>query len=165
MQRRIAAFKEEPLMGVLPGVALDELWDVIGVGERALLIVSALVAAVSLAGLVAVVLASLNERRRELAILRALGAGPRHVLLLLALEGGLITLAGAGIGLAAVLLVVPALGPFIQARYGVSLSFSVPTTTQQLLVAAVIAAGWAASLIPAFRAYRYSLIDGLTPRA
>jgi putative ABC transport system permease protein len=164
MQRRVAAFKEEPLMGVLPGVALDELWDAIGVGERALLIISALVAAVSLAGLVAVVLASLNERRRELAILRALGAGPRHVLLLLALEGALITLAGVAIGVVAVLVTIPLLGPFIQARYGLGLSLSVPTTTQQLLVAAVIAAGWAASLIPAFRAYRYSLIDGLTPR-
>jgi putative ABC transport system permease protein len=164
VQRRIAAFKDEPLMGVLPGVALDELWDVIGVGERALLIISALVAAVSLAGLVAVVLASLNERRRELAILRALGAGPRHVLLLLALEGGLITLAGVAIGVVAVLVTVPLLGPIIQARYGLSLSLSVPTTSQQLLAVAVIAAGWAASLIPALRAYRYSLIDGLTPK-
>jgi putative ABC transport system permease protein len=164
MQRRVAAFKGEPLMGVLPGVALDELWDAIGVGERALLVVSALVAAVSLAGLVAVVLASLNERRRELAILRALGAGPRHVLLLLALEGALITLAGVAVGVGAVFLAVPLLAPLIQARYGLSLSLSLPTPTQELLVAAVIAAGWVASLIPALRAYRYSLIDGLTPK-
>jgi putative ABC transport system permease protein len=63
---------------MLPGVALDELWDVVGLGERGLLAISALVALVSLAGLVAVVLAGLNERRRELAVLRAVGAGPRQ---------------------------------------------------------------------------------------
>jgi len=164
MQRRVAAFTAEPLMGVLPGVALDELWEVIGVGERALLVISALVAAVSLAGLVAVVLASLNERRRELAILRALGAGPRHVLLLLALEGTLITAVGTALGVAAVVAAIPTLGPLALARYGLALSLSPPTPTQQLLVAAVLVAGWAASLIPAYRAYRYSLIDGLTPR-
>ena len=68
VQRMVNDFEAEPLMAVLPGVALDELWDVVGSGERALLAMSALVAAVSLAGLVAVVLAGLNERRRELAV-------------------------------------------------------------------------------------------------
>ena len=87
MQRAVADFEGEPLMAVLPGVALDELWDVVGAGERALLAMSAMVAVVSLAGLVAVVLAGLNERRRELAVLRAVGAAPRHVLLMLAAEG------------------------------------------------------------------------------
>jgi putative ABC transport system permease protein len=162
MQRRVAGFKEEPLMGVLPGVALDELWQVIGIGERALLVISTLVAAVSLAGLVAVVLASLNERRRELAILRALGAGPRHILLLLALEGALIATTGTVIGVVAVAVLLPAIGPLVLTRYGLALSLSPPTPTQQLLVAAVLGAGWVASLIPAYRAYRYSLIDGLT---
>ncbi|WP_043818688.1 ABC transporter permease, partial [Rubrivivax gelatinosus] len=79
VQRWVADYEAEPLLAVLPGVALDELWEVVGVGERSLLAVSALVAVVSLAGLVAVVLAGLAERRRELAVLRAVGAGPRHV--------------------------------------------------------------------------------------
>jgi putative ABC transport system permease protein len=117
---------------------------------------------VSLAGLVAVVLASLNERRRELAILRALGAGPRHILLLLALEGALIATTGTVIGVVAVAVLLPAIGPLVLTRYGLALSLSPPTPTQQLLVAAVLGAGWVASLIPAYRAYRYSLIDGLT---
>src|SRR5690606_32599086 len=91
VQRKVNDFDDEPLMAILPGVALDELWDVVGTGEKALLLMSGLVALVSMAGLVSVVLAGLNERRRELAVLRAVGAGPRHVLLLLALEGLLMT--------------------------------------------------------------------------
>ncbi len=87
VQRWISTYTGEPLMAILPGVALDELWSVIGVGENALLLMSGLVALVSLAGLVSVVMAGLNERRRELAVLRAVGAGLRHVLALLALEG------------------------------------------------------------------------------
>jgi putative ABC transport system permease protein len=164
VQRAVADYAGEPLMGVLPGVALDELWDVVGVGERALLAMSALVALVSLAGLVAVVLAGLNERRRELAVLRAVGAAPRHVLLMLAAEGGFVTLLGAALGSAATALVIVAAGPWIQARYGVGLSLAPPTPQQWGLLAAIVAAGFLASLVPGWRAYRLSLADGLSPR-
>jgi len=164
VQRHVAQFKAEPLMGVLPGVALDQLWEVLGTGERALFAISALVSAVSLAGLVAVVLAGLNERRRELAILRALGAGPRHVLILLALEGGLITLAGVVAGIVLLVAGMAGAGPIVQARLGLDLAFSAPSPAQGVLLAGILGAGWLASLIPAYRAYRLSLIDGLTPK-
>ena len=65
VQRHVNNFEAEPLMAVLPGVALDELWDVVGTGEKALLAMSVMVGVVSLLGLVAVVLAGLNERRRS----------------------------------------------------------------------------------------------------
>jgi putative ABC transport system permease protein len=164
VQRHVAAFADEPLMAVLPGVALDELWDVIGVGERALLGMSAMVAVVSLAGLVAVVLAGLNERRRELAVLRAVGAGPRHVLLLLASEGALVTLLGAALGSVLTLVLITAAGPWIQTRFGIVLQLSAPTESQWVLLGTVVLSGLLASLVPALRAYRLSLADGLSPR-
>ena len=98
VQRFVNFYEEEALMGVMPGVALGELWSVLGLGENALLAVSALVALVSVVSLVAVVLAGLNERRRELAVLRAVGAAPRHVLGLLMLEGVWVTCAGVVLG-------------------------------------------------------------------
>ena len=151
-------------MAVLPGVALDELWTVVGFGERALLAVSALVALVSLAGLVAVVLAGLNERRRELAVLRAVGAGPGHVVGLLALEGALVTGAGALAGVAVSVAAAWAAGPVLQQRLGIALQPALPTGTQWALLGAVLVAGMLASLLPAWRAYRLSLADGLSPR-
>ncbi|MCM5572269.1 ABC transporter permease [Burkholderiaceae bacterium FT117] len=164
-QRRIDGFDGEPLMAILPGVALDELWQLIGAGERALLLMSGMVALVSFGGLVSVILAGLNERRRELAVLRAAGAGPRHVLGLLALEGGLVTLAGVAAGAIALSFAILALAPWLQSSFGLTLEAARPTTTQWLLAAALVAAGWFASLLPAWRAYRLSLSDGLSANA
>lgn len=165
VQRHVAEFADEPLMAVLPGVALDELWDVVGVGEKALLGMSSMVALVSLAGLMAVVLAGLNERRRELAVLRAVGAGPRHVVLLLAVEGSLITLLGVALGLVLSFALVALAGPWLQSRFGISLQLSAPTGSQWILLAAIVASGLLASLVPGWRAYRLSLVDGLSPRS
>lgn len=164
VQRSIAEFQAEPLLAVLPGVALDELWDVVGVGERGLQAMSLLVALVSLAGLVAVIMAGLNERRRELAILRAVGAGPRQVLLLLAAEGALLTLSGVLLGALASMLAVATLGGWFQANFGVGLRLQAPTATEALLLAGILGSGILASLLPGYRAYRLSLVDGLSPR-
>ncbi|VTU32707.1 ABC transporter permease [Variovorax sp. RA8] len=164
VQRWVSTYQPEALMAILPGVALDELWSVIGVGENALLLMSALVALVSLAGLVSVVMAGLNERRRELAVLRAVGASLRHVLALLALEGAIVTLLGVALGLVAAALGIALLSPWLQAQFGLTLSLSEPTLNEWALLAGLLAAGWLASLLPGVRAYRLSLADGLSPR-
>ena len=164
VQRFVAGYEGEALLAVLPGVALDELWSVVGPGEQALLAISGLVAVVSLASLVAVVLAGLNERRRELAVLRAVGAGPRHVLWLLATEGALVTLAGALLGALAAALAVVLAGPALQRQFGITLLPGAPTAAQWGLFGAVLVAGMLASLVPGWRAYRLSLADGLSPR-
>ena len=164
VQRLISEFEAEPLLAILPGVALDELWDVVGAGERGLLAMSALVALVSLAGLMAVIMAGLNERRRELAILRAVGAGPRQVLLLLAAEGAIVTFTGVVLGAVACSLTILALGGWFQSQVGVTLHLRAPTAAEWLLLGAVLGCGWLASLVPGLRAYRLSLVDGLSPR-
>lgn len=164
VQRKVNNFEGEPLMAILPGVALDELWDVVGAGEKALMLMSGLVALVSMAGLVSVILAGLNERRRELAVLRAVGAGPRHVLWLLALEGLLMTAVGVVIGIGALAATLSALGPWLQASFGLALHPEQPTSMQWILLAGLLIAGWCASLLTGWRAYRLALADGLSPR-
>ncbi|MGJ3703918.1 ABC transporter permease [Variovorax sp. AFSI2.2] len=164
VQRWISTYSGEPLMAILPGVALDELWSVIGIGENALLLMSALVALVSLAGLVSVVMAGLNERRRELAVLRAVGAGLRHVLALLALEGAMVTVLGVAFGVVMAVLGIALLSPWLQSQFGLTLSLSEPTLNEWLLMGSLLVAGWLASLLPGIRAYRLSLADGLSPR-
>jgi len=164
VQRQVNRFGDEPLMSILPGVALDELWEVVGTGEKALLLMSGLVALVSMAGLMSVILAGLNERRRELAVLRTVGAGPWQVLALLALEGSVLTLAGMALGIVALAACGLALNPWLQAHFGLTLHLGQTTPLQWLLLAGLLAAGWLASLLPAWRAYRLSLADGLSPR-
>ncbi|MBL8392755.1 MAG: ABC transporter permease [Candidatus Accumulibacter sp.] len=164
LQRKINNHPGEPLLAVLPGVALDQLWQMVGFAERTLLAVSAMVVVVGLAGLVAVILASLGERRRELAILRSVGARPGELFLLLSAEALFVTLLGALLGVALLALLTTLLAPLVQAHFGLSLSAHWVTSDELQLLAAVVAAGLLASLVPGYSAYRLSLADGLTPR-
>lgn len=164
MQRFVNEFRGEPLLAVLPGVALDELWQTIGMIERALFAVSALVIVVGLAGLIATMLAGLNERRRELAILRALGAGPRDVFLMLAIEGLLVTTAGALLGVGVLFAGTQFGATWILEHLGIQISSHLLSSTELGLLSAVLLTGLIASLVPGWRAWRMSLADGLTPR-
>jgi len=164
LQREIAAFRPEPLMGVLPGVALDELWQLVAVAERYAQLVSMLVVAVGLTGLVAVILAGLNERRRELAILRSVGARPRDVFALLAFEGVAVTALGAAVGALLVGVLAALAAPWLQAHYGLALRPGMPGAAEWRLLGGIVGVGALASLVPGWRAYRLSLADGMTPR-
>lgn len=164
LQRHINGWRGEPLMAVLPGVALDELWQTLTVVERTLLVLSALVVAVGLAGLMATMLAGLNERRRELAILRALGAGPGSIFLMLTFEGLLVTMLGVALGSVLLLAGVALLAPLAQAQFGVHLVPRLFSANEIALLLSIIGTGLVASLVPGWRAWRMSLADGLTPR-
>ena len=164
LQREISGRAEEALMGVLPGVALDELWQLVAVAERYAQLVSMMVVAVGMAGLVAVILASLNERRRELAILRSVGARPLDIFALLALEGGALAVLGALLGAVLVAALVGLLAPWLQANYGLALQASLPRAAEWRLLGSIVLVGALASFAPGWRAYRLSLADGMTPR-
>ena len=164
IQRLINDRPGEALTAAMPGVALDQLWRFLASGERALLAVSALVTMTGLMGLIAAVLAGLGERRRELAVLRSVGARPLDVLILVALESAALTLAGVILGLAALAAVIAIASPLIRDVYGLLITLSLPTGAELLLIAAVTLAGFLAGLIPAIWAYRLSLSDGLTVR-
>jgi len=162
VQRSVNEYRGEPLLAILPGATLQELWGLIGVAEQALLAVSALVVLVGLAGLVAVIVASLGERRRELAILRSLGAGPWDVFLLLAAESLVLTLVGCGLGLALLYGAGALLASPLESRFGLGFALTAPSPREWGLLGAVVAAGLLASVVPGLRAYRMSLADGMT---
>jgi putative ABC transport system permease protein len=164
VQRFINGYKGEALMAVMPGVALDELWQTLAMVERLLLAVSALVVAVGLAGLAATLLAGLNERRRELAILRALGAGPGELFLMLTAEGFCVTALGVLLGCVLLAAGILGLAPLAQAHLGIQLSPRLPSGNEITLLLSILAIGLLASLVPGWRAWRMSLADGLTPR-
>ena len=163
IQRDINTWRGEALLAVLPGVTLQQLWELVGSVETALSVVSAFVVFAGLLGMVTALLASLNERRREMALLRAIGARPWQVALLLMSEAGLVGLAGvvAGLGLLRIGLWVGA--PWLEDRFGVALQGGTGGLAWALALAVVLAAVLAGAL-PAWRAYRNSLADGLSLR-
>lgn len=164
-QRAINEFRAEPLTAVLPGVALQQLWSMLGMVEKALLLTAACVVAAGLLGMLAALLGTLSERRREMAILRALGAGPLTVSTLLLLEALLLTVVGIVFGL--LLLHAGALlaAPMIERATGIALSLGWPSVGELKLLALVLGAGAGVGLIPAFLAYRRSLADGMMVRS
>jgi putative ABC transport system permease protein len=162
VQRFINDYRKEPLLAVLPGIVLQELWDAIGVAEQALLGVSGLVALVGLSGMVTALLTGLNERRREMAVLRSVGARPRHVLALIVGEATALAAAGVALGVVLLYLGLFVARPFIQAHLGLSIPIGLPGAYEWLLLGVVLLASVVAGLWPAIRAYRYSLIDGMT---
>jgi len=161
-QRDLNEYAAEPLLAIIPGVALAQLWRVIGIVEIALTAISMFVILTGLFALMTNILTSLNERRREMAILRAIGAGVRHIFLLLVTEAALLAGAGAVSALALVQLVLWGAAPLIVEATGVSVAgpgislFDVVTVFVVVLIACVL------SFFPAWRAYRQSLADGLT---
>ncbi|MFN3911315.1 ABC transporter permease [Hyphomonas sp.] len=163
-RRAINTNKGEPLMAVIPGEALAELWNVTAVAERALLAVSAFVIAVGLVSILTSILTSLNERRREMSILRATGARPHHVFLLLVMEAGLVGFLGAALGIVLVHALIAVLAPMLQAQYGVSFGQGLPGLVDLSVLGAVTTASLLIGAIPAATAMRRSLADGLSVR-
>ncbi len=164
VQRDINNYRQEPLSAILPGAALQELWGLVGLAETALGAVSAMVVATALLGMVTMILTTLNERRREMAILRSVGARPTTVLGLLTTEAGVLTLAGVALGTALMYGGLTLLRPVVDQLYGLNLSLAPPTAWEWGAMGTILAAGILAGLLPALLAYRRSLADGMTVR-
>ena len=164
MQRDINEYKEEPLLAILPGVALTELWGVMNMAEQVLLVVSIFVVLVGLSGMLVALLTSLNERRREMAVLRSVGAQQRHIFSLLVSEAFVLTFIGIVIGLVFLFCLMALARPIIQDQLGVYVGLGVLSGYELSLLVLVQLAGTLVGCIPAYRAYRNSLADGLTIR-
>lgn len=164
VQRFINQYKEEPLTAILPGVALQQLWELIGIAEKALLVVSGFVVMVGLFGMMTALLTSLNERRREMAILRSVGARPGHVFSLILGEAVLVTGIGIIVGITLLYVLLLIAQPILLAKVGLYIHISTVSLYEIALLAMVLAAGVAAGLIPGWKIYHYSLNDGMTIR-
>jgi putative ABC transport system permease protein len=164
LQRTINTWRSEPLMAILPGAALQELWSLMSVAETALSVIAGFVVVAGLIGMLTTLLAGLNERRRELAILRSLGARPLHLFTLLALEAAALTTAGLLVGVLLLYGAEALAMPWLLDRYGLQLMLSWPSERELWLLALVWISGLVIGLLPAWRAYRYSLSDGMNIR-
>ncbi|WP_273527315.1 ABC transporter permease [Pseudomonas sp.] len=164
LQREINQYRGEPLLAVLPGVALQELWSLMGTAEQALFVVSLFVVLTGLIGMLTAILTSLNERRREMAILRSVGARPWHIAGLLVIEAFALALAGAVLGLALLYVGIAVAQAPLQQLYGLYLPFGWPSGYEWCLLGAILLAAVLMGAVPAWRAYRQSLADGLSIR-
>jgi len=165
LQREMNTDLVEPLTAIIPGVALGELWQNIGSAEVGLRVIAMFAVAISITGMLVALYSSLEARRREMAILRAVGAGPRTILALLVLESTLLAFLGCVIGVALVYGGLAATQTPIEQRFGIHLALRALGDTEYRYLAMVMISGMLIGFVPAWKAYRTSLVDGLSPRA
>jgi putative ABC transport system permease protein len=161
LEREINTYQPEPLTAIIPAYTLEDLWSVLSAADVALSLVSAAVLVVGLLVMLTALYTSLNERRREIAVLRALGLHVRQIFTLFILESALISAVGAALGLAAVYLVLFAIRIPVENKYGIPLAMVGFSSRVAFYIAAVVVAGALLGFIPAIRAYRNALVDGL----
>lgn len=163
-QRELNESALEPLTAIIPGVALAELWDGIAYAEQALRVVAAFVVLVGLLGMLISIYNSLNERRREMAILRSVGAGPRLIAVLFVIESLLLTTAGIVCGITGTYLSLLIGQPILERQFGLVIPLQMLQSSEWLYLALILSFGLLLGLVPAIRAYRNTLHDGLTIR-
>ena len=164
MQRFVNDYSQEPLLAAMPGVALQELWDTMALVQQALMAVSIMVVLVGVTGMATAMLTSLNERRREMAVLRSVGARPLHIFALVQGEAVIVMLCSLLLGVLGMLALQGVVAPILQQQWGLYLPIRWLSSAEWLLLGLAFVCGLAVGLIPAYRAYRYSLADGMTVR-
>ena len=163
VRRQIDALPNAGLMGVMPGVALDDLWSTMEVAENALLIISLGVLITTILGITATLLVSLENRRRELAIFRAIGAKPYQLLRLVLFEALLISLIGIALGWLLLQIAILLSADYFRTSWGVVTSIGLPTTHDLMSLLALVIVVLLCACIPAIKAYRMALNEELNP--
>jgi putative ABC transport system permease protein len=161
LQRKINSHPTEPLLAIMPGSTLASLWQTMGQFEKVLMAVSSLVLLAGLMGLLTALLTTLNERRREMAVLRAVGAHAYHVIVLFVLEAILVVLGGFLFGIAMLYTMQAIIQPIIAESYGIFLEIKMLDGEQMIILLIALLLAIILSLIPGFIAYKRSLQDGL----
>ena len=163
VQRWINEYSEEPLLAILPGVALTQLWELVGNVENVLRGISILVFISSLLGLNAMLLASMRERRREIDILRSIGAPSLFILALLVIESLLIVTVGVIIALAGLLTMITLINTVLVTELGILLSLDILYSSSLIALGLIYLTALLLSLWPAFQAYSASRAVGSSP--
>lgn len=161
LQREINTYKDEPLTAIIPALTLQELWGLLGYADVALSLVSGAVLVVGLLAMLIALYTALNERRREVAVLRAIGFHARQIFALFVLESTLISAVGVALGLAAAYGLLWIVRAPVEAHFGIPLMMVGFSSRVSLYACVVLLAGALLGCVPAMRAYRNGLIDGL----
>ena len=162
LQRFISTYEEEALSAIIPAMTLTELWGLLDQLENAFLGISLLVIIIGFLTILISLYISLNERRREMAILRSVGVSVKEITLLLVIEATLLSIMGAVLGLLLQYLLLGIAGPFLEAKYALHIPILLPSLREILVILGFIFFGSLFGLVPAVRAYKTSLNTGLS---
>ena len=157
LQKYVNDYQREPLMAVLPGVALTELWRLLSTLEAVLMLIALLVLVSSLFGMCAMLLSSMQERKREIAVFRALGASKRFIFWLVQVEVLWLVLTASVLAVLLSYFSYWFIQPILLAKYGLFINAQLFTPEKLTLLAMVLAGAVVVGLLPAVTAYKKAL--------
>ena len=164
-QRDVLNYKEEAISSVMPGITLSRLWALTGNVDKAFKIITFFIIIIALLGMIAMTIAGLNGRRREMAILRSVGASPTNIVSLLLVESIIISLISCAIGYILMIVIFSIGRDYLQNNYGIFInSFSIKNYDLQMIIS-IICAALIATIVPAIQIYKNTLRDGLNVRS
>jgi putative ABC transport system permease protein len=154
VQRDINNYRKEPLTAILPGVALSELWQMMGFLENTLRLISGLILIAALLGLSAMMLASIKEREHEIHLLRVIGAPASFIFLLIELEALLVSLVSMAIGSAGLYFSLIIAQDALSTDFGLHIGLNILSLNNIIFLALVAGSTIIAAAIPSFTAYK-----------
>ncbi len=161
LQRALNTQRGEPLTAVMPGLALQELWQIVGVAEKSLLLVAGAALLIGLIGMLALLLVGMQQRQQEIAVLRALGCPPWKIALLLIWESTLLTAAGTLLGVLLLQALLFAVRTPLLETFGIYLNWVPLSSVQWLQCLGILMLGTLAGMIPAVKGWRQARVQHL----
>lgn len=154
LQRELNNYREDRLMAILPGVALNEMWQMMSSVENLLRFISILIMLSSLFGLSTMLLASMQQREKEIAVLRIIGAGAGTIFRLILLEALLLASASCMAAMALVAGAFALTKGWLASHYGMFISANILNVHTAIVIGAILLATLVCCLLPAVDAYR-----------
>ena len=165
VKRWVDEFADEALLAILPGVALTQLWELVGNVEAILLGISILILVSSLLGLNAMLLASMRERHREIEVLRSIGAPSSFIVSLLMIESLLIVSVGVVLAVLSLLASITAANTLFAETFGLMISSQILSPSNITALGLIYLTAILVTLLPALQAYRVSRAVGTAAAA
>ncbi len=139
------------------------LFSIVGSVDVLFLLVSLLVVVIGVLSILVALYNSMSERRRELAILRAIGAGRRVVMGVIVGEALMLTTLGAILGLLMGHALVAASASYVESVAGFRSQVGILLPAELGVLGGVMLLGALAGLVPAWKALRTDVARNLRP--
>lgn len=149
------------IMAVVPAMQIMALMSIVGNAEVVLEYVAWFVIIVAMIGVLIAIYNTMESRKGDIAIMRALGASRSHILLIIIMESVVITLSGALLGLLVGHLIVNSVQPYLADVAGIVINAFNVDSTQWMYILIVVLIGTLSGLIPALKAYRTEAVKHL----
>ncbi len=141
------------LQAASPAFEITRLLQIVGIGIGWLQAFAAILLLSAALSIFAALYASLKARRKDLAVLRCLGATRWELFVLLFVEGMALTVAGIAVGLAAAHGGLEIIGTWLSDNQNINLTGMIWAPAEYALVAGLLTAGLLTAIIPAWQAF------------